>query len=196
MNEDKNEAGREAAERFKKEHKILDRSEYPTGGNDHYLLEIVRELQKNGQLLADDKNQAFSQLNMGGKLKQMFESVDETKEFALGFTYARHAFDDIENDLIAMGVFNNSDDETIFSKIQEAKDLEEVRTILTDSTIDLKAHIVEEFQNRWMQSRVPADRKRVEEYIRLNQAVREIVQQHLGEAAIPKEPGAEKRRLF
>jgi hypothetical protein len=185
------------AEDFKKSHDITESNTRRGGGSDHWMLEIVRELRKSDVLFADITNKAFSQLNMGGKLKKMFESVDETKEFSLGFTYSAHALDDIHNDLITMGIFTE-DERKVFDQVHKAETLEEVREVLNTSTIDLKAHIVEEFQNKWMEMRVPADRRRVEEYIRLHQAIRELVNQQMngGENAMPKEPGSEKRRIF
>ena len=164
----------EKGEKFRQQHNIETGNHHPAT-SDHFLVEIMRILGEDGKLLADDTNQAFSQLNMGGKLKELFATVDETKEFALTYNYALHPLDDIQKDLADMKI--TQDDGT---------------------PITFKVDILQEFVDEWMRKRVPANRLRVEEFIRLKQAVREFVQGGMAGtgAGMPREPGTEKRRIW
>jgi hypothetical protein len=160
----------EIAKKFREEHNI--KKEFnPNSNNDHYLVEMMRIVAKSSELLADDKNQAFSQLNMGSKLSKMFESIDETKEFALSYNYALHPLDEIQNDLKVMGI-----------------SLEE--------PINFQVDILKEFIDEWMRKRVPANRLRVKEFIDLNTNVKEMMNGNISPASIPTETGQSRRRLF
>lgn len=159
----------EKAEEFRKEHNLM-KEHRPAGTSDHFLVEMLKVLAEDGKLLADDKNQAFSQLNMGGKLKEIFATVDETLTFAQAYNYAMHPLDNIQNDLIEMGIFEK-EPSPIF-----------------------KVDILQNFIDEWMRKRVPANRLRVKEFIDLKASVREFVGNNgIQQNATPKEPGEKKR---
>ena len=160
----------EIAEGFRKDHGILKEQQHHAS-NDHFLVEMLKVLAEDGKLLADDKNQAFSQLNMGGKLKELFATVDETLTFAQAYNYAMHPLDDIQNDLIEMNIFEK------------------------EASPAFKVDILQNFIDEWMRKRVPANRLRVNEFIRLKSHVKDFMKDNtVQQNASPKEP--EKRRIF
>src|SRR5574337_1994218 len=83
---------------FRKSHGLQEKGKTVS---DHPFVEAMREIFGNAQLLADDKNQAFTQLYLG-KFRNLF--TDETKDFALAYNFALHPLDEIQEELQHMGI--------------------------------------------------------------------------------------------
>ena len=169
------------AERFRASHGMNDNRNVVS---DHPLVEVERIRAKTAELLADDNNQAFSQLFMGNKLiKNLLE--DETESFALAYSFALHPLDDVEDELRDMGV-------TIKKTITETK-LENGIEVNTQKEIDAPIRFevtpIIDFIDEWMRKRVPANRLRVKELINAIHGQNENNQLVLRQPGmIPQEP--------
>ena len=178
------------AREFRETHGITEKRNI---SSDHYLVDVIKEIQANAQLLADDRNEVFSQLYMG-KFKNIFS--DETKDFALSYVYACHPLDDIETELQEMGI-------TTTRKVIGENGLPEKITSVKDgieTQIDRDEEIPIHFEvtplkaviEEWKRTRHSANRSRVKEFIELftSPGVKELLNNRAG---IPQEPGQKGR---
>lgn len=156
------------AEEFRKSHGI--ESNPIMTSSSHFMVDIYKILAANGTLLADDTNQAFTQLFMG-RFRNLF--TDETKDFALAYNFALHPLDEIQNDLEEMGIVI-----PIKTKVKTLQDGQEVEiTKFEEQPINFEVTILKDFIDEWLRKRVPANRKRVKEFIELitGQSMRELM---------------------
>ena len=160
--------------------------------SDHPLYLSLLALRDVILTLADDENEAFTQLNMG-TWKNLW--IDETKDFALAIHYAQHPLDDIGEELTRRGIVERHIlNEVKVNKGQEAQYIKsliegspegtkfEVRdnkdeTVIITKYIEKPLRFVNRplglFAHEWMKRRVPANRKRVAELIELAGALSE-----------------------
>jgi len=160
--------------------------------SDHPLYLSLLALRDVILTLADDENEAFTQLNMGN-WKNLW--IDETKDFALAIHFAQHPMDDIEEELARRGIVETKvlnklrvkkEQETQYIKslsegVEEGTKFEIIDN--KDETISIikytenPLHFVNrplgQFAHEWMKRRVPANRKRVDELIKLAGALSE-----------------------
>ncbi len=177
-------------EKFRKEHGIA--TDNKNTVSDHFLVQIMEIVQKNAELFADDRNQAFSQLRMGGKLEQIFSMQDETKEFALAYNYALHPLDELELELEELGI--DTEIKVKKKRFEGGKDIEEIVT--EKAPITFEVTLLKNFIDEWMRKRVPANRKRVKEFIDLvSPAIQEYKASMKPANTVPQEPG-QRGRLF
>lgn len=149
------------ARAFRAEHGLSGNQQ--KGASDHPLVEVERLRHDSALLFADDTNQAFSQIRMGSKLNEMFAMQDETKDFALAYSFATHPLDDVEAELTEMGI-------TTKIKVREIKIIdgnEQEVIIEKEVPISFEVTQLKIFIDEWMRKRVPANRGRVKEFIDL-----------------------------
>ena len=176
---------RKSAEEFRKSHGIGDRG---TTSNNHPLVDALREYFGNAQLLADDKNQAFTQLYLG-KFRNIF--TDETKDFALAYEYALHPLDEIQEELQIMGIT----EPVKVNKTIKEEGLNKEVSEYEQKPINFEVTILKNFIDEWLRKRVPANRLRVKEFIELfnkNNIGQELINPR---STQPQEP-ATRGRLF
>ncbi len=162
-----NDVEKKAAE-FRQRHGISDAGSKTQ--SDHPYVEVARMLNESARLLADDKNEAFSQLDKG-KFADIF--TDETKTFALGYYYACHPLDDIEKDLLEMGITTHEKQtKTIQKDGSEIELTEDVEVPIRFEVTPLKGFIEE-----WLRKRHAVNRLRVDEFIKLvnGQGIKEML---------------------
>ncbi len=167
MNEAERQEREKLAANFRKEHNIKDSDSH---SSDHFLVEIMRIAAENGTLLADDRNQAFTQLFMG-KFRNVF--ADETKDFALAYNFALHPLDEIQKDLEELGITTTQKVKKSIQKDGQTIEVTEIEQV----PIQFEVTILKDFINEWLRKRVPANRKRVQEFIDLitGQGMRELM---------------------
>ncbi len=141
-------------------HGIVDSANNNTT-SDHPMVEALRELMSSAELLADDKNQAFTQLYLG-KFQNLF--TDETKDFAMAYTFALHPLDDIQEELELMGITEPQ----IIRKSAMGKDGKEIIVSeAVETPVKFEIDILRNFIDEWLRKRVPANRARVKEFIKI-----------------------------
>lgn len=175
--------------------------------SDHPLYLSLLALRDVILTLADDENEAFTQLNVGGGWLRKFWMEDETKMFAQAVQFAEHPYDDIEAELERRGIkekivlgqarinkeheaqyvtslSGSLDDETKLPINLEVINNED-GTITITKYIEKPLHFTNRplarFAHEWMKRRVPADRRRVKELIDLAGALSE----RLGGLTVP-----------
>lgn len=144
------------------------------------------------ELLADVDNEAFTQLDKG-KFSNPF--VDETRQFATAIHFAEHPLDDIEEELAARGIRERTLIRTleipksgVDSMIKESKNFFKVTELqdgnckieeFEEKNIHFEIKPLKDYAKEWMRKRVPVNRERVNEIIKLAGAAR------IGEMANP-----------
>lgn len=173
------------AEDFRKSHGLGDKAIYQSS---HPFVEAMREIFGNAQLLADDKNQAFTQLYLG-KYRNLF--TDETKDFALAYKYACEPLNEIQEELQMMGI---TQPERVEKTILEGG-IEKKIVVYEEVPIKFEVTILKNFIDEWLRKRVPANRLRVKEFIEIikgNQTINDIMTRP--QSSTPQEPN--RGRLF
>lgn len=170
---------------------------HPDGGtkgltSDNPMFLSFQALVEFVELLADVDNEAFTQLDKG-KFSNPF--VDETRQFATAIHFAEHPLDDIEEELAARGIKERTllrtlvvPNSNVDSIVKESKNFMKVTDVgdgnsrieeFEEKNIHFEIKPLKDYAKEWMRKRVPVNRERVNEIIKLAGAAR------IGEMANP-----------
>ena len=116
--------------------------------SDNPIVEQTRILTDAVRLLADDKNEIFSQLD-----KKQFLGIDETYNFALTYSFADNPLEDVEQILAEAGI-----KETVMVK-------DEGEYVQKEIPFRFDIPVLKKFAVEWLKRRHNVNRSRVQEYI-------------------------------
>lgn len=120
--------------------------------SDNPMVERTKIVTDAIKVLADDKNEIFSQLDKAGIFTGR-KFIDETFNFALTYSFAENPMEDLEQYLESRGIFEE------ISSFEEGEEVKEKRAIRIDIPV------LKEFATEWLRRRHLVNRSRVKEYI-------------------------------